>query len=820
MNKEILNKSQIVIFILLVVVVFGIWFLCRSDVREIRNVVLISIDTCRADYLSCYGYKQKTTPNIDAIAQEGVLFENTISPIAMTLPAHSSMMTGTIPPYHGIHDNDGYILAKSNVTLAEILKEKGFTTGATIGAFVLDSQFGIAQGFDSYYDNFDEDINTSGIAERRGAEVSKYTMQWLEENSKDPFFLFVHYFDPHSRYVPPEPFASAYTSNPYAGEIAYVDSCIGQVIDKLKKLGLYESTLLIITSDHGESLGEHGEQSHGYFVYQSTVKVPLIIKVPGGPEGKRVIDITGLIDILPTVCSLKGIQLPSEVQGKDLSSYIFGKKIFAKKRSYYTESLFPTKYNANSLLSLVTQQWKYIQTTRPELYDLVKDPKERKNLVKSQPQTARRLQNDLQQILKQTIRQQDDTNNKIMDEQTLRRLESLGYITGSDVKEDFEFDQSKDDPKDVIAFHIYINKISPLVLKKKYDEAKHLCKQLILQRPGAAEPYYQMGTVLIHEKNYEQAASYLHKAIEFEQDPIKALNNLGIALAAMGKPAEAIDYYQQALKIEPGIVETCYNLGSTFKNMGKFDEAIDYFQRALKLNPDMVEAHNNLGIVLGKTGKLKQAAEHYQQALKIDSENVAAHYNLGKILESQDNIDEAVSHLRQALKAKPDNATIRLEIGVLLTGQGEYDRAIKHFNESLRIKPDWPKAHYELGSAYYLQGRTDLAITHWTETVRLKPDFIKALNNLAWVLAVCRDANIYNPTAAVKFALKTCELTQYSNLDSLDTLAVAYAAAGDFPKAIEIAEKALQLAVDNEKLISEMQERIELYKANKPYYDK
>ena len=237
----------------IIIIAVGAWLLWQfmSPAQEIRNILLISIDTCRADHLSCYGYKSKTTPNIDAVVAEGILFENTITPVPITLPAHSSMLTGTIPPYHGVHDNGvDYLDDESNITLAEILKDAGFTTGAAVSAFVLDSTFGIGQGFETYNDRFDTmEYNT--VVQRRGGETTHIALDWLEKNKDKRFFFFLHYFDPHAKYQPPQPFASRFASNPYAGEIAYTDHCIGRVLGKLKELGLDDSTLVIITADHG-----------------------------------------------------------------------------------------------------------------------------------------------------------------------------------------------------------------------------------------------------------------------------------------------------------------------------------------------------------------------------------------------------------------------------------------------------------------------------------------------------------------------------------------------------------------------------------------
>ena len=274
------GKFRFILLSLAIVGALALWFLYKSDdaPQKIRNVLLISIDTCRADHLSCYGYKSQITPNIDAVAAEGILFENVIAPIPQTLPSHSSMLTGTIPPYHRVRENVGYLADESNVTLAEILSDAGFATGAAISAFVLDSQFGINQGFDDYFDRFEKPLEDDQVLERPGGETTDVAIEWLEKNKDKRFFFFLHYYDPHTKYEPPEPFASQYASNPYAGEIAYTDHCIRQVLDKLKELGLYDSTLVIITSDHGEMLGEHGELTHMYFIYQGAIKVPLIIK--------------------------------------------------------------------------------------------------------------------------------------------------------------------------------------------------------------------------------------------------------------------------------------------------------------------------------------------------------------------------------------------------------------------------------------------------------------------------------------------------------------------------------------------------------------
>ena len=242
-----LRLFWVAMLLMIVTAAVAIWIFLRLQQQDIRNVILISIDTCRSDYLSCYGYPQKTTPNIDQVADHGVVFENTISPVPITLPAHSTMMTGTIPPYHGVRNNIGYQLSQSNQTLAEILSTEGFRTAAIVSNFVLDSKFGMAQGFESYNDRFVNVRHALSGDERIGEETSRFALEWLNEHKSEKFFLFLHYYDPHDDYEAPEPFAAKYADNSYAGEIAYTDHCIGRVIEKIKEVGLYDSSLIVIT---------------------------------------------------------------------------------------------------------------------------------------------------------------------------------------------------------------------------------------------------------------------------------------------------------------------------------------------------------------------------------------------------------------------------------------------------------------------------------------------------------------------------------------------------------------------------------------------
>jgi arylsulfatase A-like enzyme/Tfp pilus assembly protein PilF len=713
-------RKLLILLVILVpgLLVFIIYFPQKpvASTPEISNIIIISIDTCRADYLSCYGYPRPTTPNIDQVAREGILFENVISPIPVTLPAHSSMLTGTIPPYHGVHNNIHYKLAESNITLPEILKPHGFNTAAIVSAYVLDSQFGMSQGFDYYHDEFVEIQRNVFGSERQGHETTRFALEWLDQNQEENFFLFLHYYDPHHKYNPPEPFATEYKDNPYAGEIAFVDHCIGQVIEKLKKLNLYDSSLIIVAGDHGEMLGEHGEEEHTYFIYQSAIKVPLIFKLPGQSKTGKVKNLVGLIDVVPTICGLLGIEIPAQVQGEDLSFCMGQKQSPNQERYLYCESLVPTRFKANSLLGVVADGWKFIQTTRPELYDLKMDPAETKNLIDEQPQRARFLQEHLQQMLEQAVRKASPDSRLNLDAQAIKRLQSLGYVAGG-IDEDFRFDQSREDPKDLIEYHVSFQKAAELAYEKKHAEARAIFEKLLTERGGYYDIYSQLSHIAKDQKDFPSAIKYLTKAIEINPKNNNDYNNLGLIYA----------------------------------EQEQYDQAVMYLNRALEIDPDETLTHNNLGLILIRQNKYEQAINHFNKTLKSDPKNLTAHNNLVTIL-------------------------IR---------QGKIEQAINHGQISLQIKPDQ----------------------------------LQILNDLAWIKATHAAPAYRDPAEAVRLARRLCELTDFNHPNALDTLATAYAAAGNFAQAIETADKAIKLALSagNKELAEEIQKRQELYKLNKAY---
>jgi len=806
--------------LVILAIVIGVlsWFLrnTSSNQAKITNVLLISIDTCRADHLSCYGYPKATTPNIDALAQRGVLFKNAFSPVPLTLPAHSSMLTGTVPPYHGTHLNFDQRLDASIPTLATILKGEGFATGAVISAFVLDGRFGLNQGFDSYQDRYD--VPPLGGRGRPGHEANRYAIDWLTLNSQAPFFMFLHYYDPHDPYEPPEPFASQYPDDPYTGEIAYTDHCIGQVVSKLKELGLFESTLIVVTGDHGEMLGEHGELTHGYFIYDSAIHVPLIFKLPGDGHTGTFDERVGLIDIVPTICGLLGIEPNATLQGIDLSDCVLNGTNPPQSRDLYCESLTPTNCEANSLLGVVTDRWKYIQTTLPELYDLASDPGETNNLASTEVQLALDMQSLLAEILESQLR--EDADSKLaLDAQSRKRLESLGYVGGGSTEGAFKFDVSKDDPKGLIQFHNDVVEFNRITNEKDYDEANRMGEELLRQRPNFTYGYRQLGYIAMEQGNYKRAIPYLRRAIKMQPDDWEIFQQLGLALFYENQLDESLIHLRHALEMFPDDASTHHMLGMTLRWLYKNNEAIQHFRRALELNPDFPGAHGNLANALLSQGNAEEAIAHYRQALQQQPDFTEARYMLGVALGGQGKTEEAIQCYHQVLEAKPDDAQAHSSLGVALSTIGQLDEAVDHLRRAIQIDPNHVAAHHKLGQILAVTSRPAEAVKAFRKVVQLKPDRPIPINDLAWILATCPDDAVRSADEAVKLAERACDLTDRKEAGLLDTLAAAYAEAGQFDKAISTIQTAIALAQESRatELAEGLKTRLALYQQNKPY---
>lgn len=654
---------------------------CRSTIltNGIGRVVLISMDTCRADHLGCYGYWRNTTPNIDAVAAEGIVFNNAFTSVPITLPSHSSMMTGTIPLYHNVRENVNYRLSESNITIAEILQENGFKTGAFVGAFVLDSRFGLDQGFETYNDSLKKENKAAFMfAERNAEEVTQAADKWLEQHRDDKFFLFLHYFDPHSPYNFHKRFGfKSKAGQPslvdrYDSEIAYTDNCIGKVIKKLKDLDLYDSTLLIITSDHGESLGEHSEKTHGFFIYNSSLHVPLIFKMPKGPKGKKIDDFVGLIDIVPTVCKSLGIAVPEHIQGRDLNTLILNDSESIEERFLYCESLVSTKFGLNPFLGLLSDRWKYIHTSKPELYDLEKDFHEKHNLYNEYRQQGRIMQDKLDSILKIYDRSQSDPGNKmVLDEESKKRLESLGYISGTTVDDAIGFDENKSDPKKFIEVYNFIVKFLPLAATEKYVEAEKLCNDMLTKWPDMVQVYYYLGLLAVSRENNDAVITNFSKYLgDIDLDS----GDFNMTY----KPN-----YQCAMAHR--------NLGDVFQQESQTERAIEHYKKALSYDPYIESAHNNLGVAYIQQGKHALAINHLNKALDLDQDFADALNNMAWLLASAEdknikNADKAVKLAHRACELSGyDNYEFLDTLSIAYASAGRFNKAVSAMDKAIDL---------------------------------------------------------------------------------------------------------------------------------------
>jgi arylsulfatase A-like enzyme/tetratricopeptide (TPR) repeat protein len=877
-------------FVLLGLLGPSLFVSCSSPKPAIRNVLLISIDTLRADHVSAYGFPRPTTPNIDAVAREGVLFKNVHTPVPMTLPAHVSMLTGTLPPTHGLRDNLLSRLPEGSLTLAEMLKARGFTTGAVVSTFVLDRRFGTSQGFDSYDDRFQAVHKIGDLSERKGDEAARVATEWLDAHKDRSFFLFLHFYDPHDPYEPPEPFATKWKDHPYEGEVAFADHGVGEVVEKLKQLGLYDSTLVVITGDHGEMLGEHGELNHGFFIYEGALRVPLVVRVPKSEGAGRQIDHpASLIDIVPTVLSQVGAEVPKEVQGVDLSPWIAGQGAGGAARPLYAETVTPTRYyGANSLIGVIADGWKYIETSRPELYDLRSDPAEAVNLFAREPARADALGRTLVAILTAAGRAPGPApQSAALDEESRQRLAALGYLgRGGDASSN-GFDRSKEDPKDLIAFFRKDQRLNKLVEEKKYADARALCDDMLRQRPGFADCHLQMSKIAAAEGNLdaartaaakavavgpknerahlqlaallrergdldgaiahfrqalaldpsapdtrtwlgralaekgqlEEAASLLGPGATGQPESAMAATQLGYVLAKQGKLPEAVASYRRALALDPGSAEAHAYLGSALASQAQWDEAITHFEIALKARPENAELHDWLGMALREKGRTEEALAHFREAVRLGPGLAMAHFNLGRALKQQGKLDEAVLHYRRALAIDPRLAAAHNSLGSALGSQGQVREAIREFREALRLQPDNEEAHNNLGLALRMTGEREQALAEFTAGLARRPDWPGPMSEIAWILATHSDPAVRDPVKAVRLAERAAELTGRRQPVILDTLAAAYAAAGDFERAAAIAQQAASLASAGgaTALSGEIGARLALYRQKKPF---
>jgi len=641
------------------------------NVFATNTVVLITVDTFRADYLDSGKTK---TPNIDRLISNGVFFQNTVSAVPYTLPSHASILTGLLPPEHSIRDNSGFVLPKNVPTMADYFHQAGYRTGAFIGAYPLDSRFGLDRGFDFYDDSYPvmNQHSEMTMPERSAEAVTSAALQWVESHKDNRIFIWVHYYDAHFPYNPPAPFRS---SDLYAGELEYVDSQIGRLLNELPA-----NSRIILTSDHGEGLGDHQERTHGIFAYESTMRVPLIIS----PFAQQKIETrVRLIDVLPTLLDLESISTQERFDGASLLPLMKGKSTDIPDS--YFEAL-PMNLNAGwaPLKGFYSGQFKYIQLPQPELYDLKQDPHETKNLC--QDQDACTQWNSKFSVF---IKNFPGVSSKRLsvDAETKEKLQALGYLSGSSSSSETKEYGPQDDPKTLIRLY---NRIQDAITFYKHGEtaqALEILNESIEERPHQPDSYLNAAYILASSGSIAEAIAILQKAINNGLDTaeihgrlafyllqadrsseaiqqlsialktqpadIDFLNYLGMAQASLDSFANAEAAFRKALEVDPTNAMTLENLGTMYLTQKKSDEAIAAFAAALKQNEHLANALNGLGVAYASQQKWKEAIENWNRAIDENKTLYDAILNLGFAYLKTDDKQNALKFLHSFEESAP-----------------------------------------------------------------------------------------------------------------------------------------------------------------------
>jgi arylsulfatase A-like enzyme/Flp pilus assembly protein TadD len=645
------------------------------------NVLLVTIDTLRADRIGCYGSKTVRTPATDALAARGALFTRAFAHTPSTLSSHTDILLGLTPNAHGVHDNSNFIVRDDFLSLAEWLKAQGYATGAFVGAFPLDSRFGLVQGFDVYDDNYGSQGPTDMVfVERKAEAVVAGALGWLKGRT-EPWFLWVHVFDPHQPYEPPEPFKSQYAGHPYEGEIAYADFALGKLFSYLKDAGLEGRTAVVLTADHGESLGEHGESTHGYFAYNATLHIPLILAYPGAKPAK-VEENACHIDIFPTVCDLVGGKKPAGLQGRSLMPLAQGKGrppkpiYFEALTAYYNRSWAP-------LRGYILGQEKFMDSPIPEVYDLSKDFVELDNLAaKADLAGYRKTFADLVRTESSPLA---NAAGQTMDRTTAEKLRSLGYLASPQKPAKKEF-TAQDDLKTLYPYHNKWQKATAAYHAGRPDEGIALLKEIIAERKDFHLAYTYLANFYQEQKRPAEAEAVLREALVYNPESFRIMTALGIIMIDNGRFGEAVDLLNKSLAVIDFDPETWNYLGVAYWNTGRLDEALEAYERALVLDANYPIVFNNRGsLYLSRYLKGKQADDlakagaDFRKAVELDPKYASAWNGLGVSDSQTGDIDGAIAAWKKAVELKPDFGFALYNLGLGLLGRGDKAEALKYF---------------------------------------------------------------------------------------------------------------------------------------------
>ena len=678
----------------------------RPPPPNARHLVLVTIDTLRADRLGSYGNRELPTPNLDRLAAEGTMAPDAMVHTPLTRPSHFSLFSGLLPSQHGIRDNLAPPRGPETPLLAEVLQTAGFRTAGFVSSIVLASHTGLNRGFDTYSDEFeggeDGEIHMATDLQKRGDETVQEAVSWLESGAEAEarLFAWIHLYDPHEPYDPPEPYASRYAERPYEGEIAWTDELVGRIDAALTRLGLRDQTLLTVTADHGEGMGEHREMTHGFFIYQSTLAVPLLFRGPGVVPGGRLPVTVRTIDLLPTLLELVGVPPPAgaALPGQSLAGALRGQDPPPEPLTY-AETLEPRlRYGWSDLRSVREGRWKYIQAPRPELYDLENDPGERRNLAEVEPSRVKALQASLGRILADESTASDPGSPGASLPLDLReKLGALGYVGGSGAAGAAD---PGADPKDKIDdFKIATDLMQRGLVRLNEEDfagSAELFQELLGRGVRSFELHFYLARALIALKRYEEAATEFEQAVDFEPGYPTGWEGLADCRVALGDLRGAVEAIRSGQESSPREARLRRREARLWRRLGEREKARRAYESALPLAPDDALLRVHYGELLRDMGEVEEAIRRLREAVELDPEPASYWNSLGMVLGTHGRLAEAETAFRRARERDDSNAQYAFNTGLALLRLGRPEEARGLFETTLELEPGFEDARLRL----------------------------------------------------------------------------------------------------------------------------
>lgn len=637
------------------------------------DIILVTVDTLRADCISFTGSTRVKTPFLDELARGGVYFDNAHAHNVVTFPSHANILTGMLPYQHGVRDNAGFTLDPKHQTLSKLLKEAGYATGAFVSAFPLDTRFGLSPSFDVYDDKYREGTTPTAfiVPERPGSETLANAVQWWDSITDRKRFLWVHIYEPHAPYEPPSPFKEQYPGQPYYAEVATADHMLGQYLRPL--LEKNPNTMVILTSDHGEGMGEHGEVTHGLFAYEETLKVPLIVYEKGRVQPRVEKSAVRHIDIAPTILARAGIEKPKEMGGESLLD-------LKTPRDTYFESLTSSlNLGWAPLVGMIHEDHKYVDLPIAELYDLGRDPLEKANILKEN----RRMTTRVRQLLAAAAPNANAHAARTISPDEAQNLMSLGYLTGTAAAK--KTYTAEDDPKNLVDFYSRMNRAVMLYQRGEWDEAIDVAQKLLKDRPEMTMAKDLLAFVLTQTEQTGKAEALLRESIASGQASDTMKKRLGLLLSERGEAAEAVEILAQFKDSRDPELLNAY--GIALADLGRVPEAIAQFERALQVDRTNATAYQNLGIVALRVNDLARAQQFLSRALQLNAKMPLALNSLGVLYARQNDYGRAVEAWQRAVQLDPRQFDALFNIGLVTAQTGRRDEARRALTQFVNTAP-------------------------------------------------------------------------------------------------------------------------------------